>query len=93
LAIFGAAHSFQRQALKEACIAQYPQIVSEQQSPETWGLLVFLRKHVLDLGFLDYPDETINPDEQSNPDETRLLDEESGPKDEAIPLTKKISSS
>jgi hypothetical protein len=79
LEIFGVMHRFQYKAIREGCKKQYPQLTSEQQSPETKGLVAFIRDHVVDLRFLN---ERPVANQATNPSQKGAKDEESGSKDE-----------
>ena len=74
--IFGIAHSLQNQRIKEEYKRQYPQIVSEQQAPETRGLVALLRDHLIDLSFLEEKPATS---EVVKADPVGARDVESGP--------------
>ncbi len=55
--------------MKKDCIARYPQILKENDSPEQRGLLSLLRDHLINLDFLDEKTDDQNSAELRDRDE------------------------
>ncbi|KDR67852.1 hypothetical protein GALMADRAFT_257714 [Galerina marginata CBS 339.88] len=81
LAIFGLAHSFQRQQIKKEYQRKYPHIANEQQDPKTRGLVALLRDRLIDLSILE---EKPGPSEAVTPEEIIPQDIESSGKDKIV---------
>jgi len=61
----GISHSLKKDAIRDACLAGYPRLVSDLKvAPENRGLLSFISDHIVDFGFLEQ-DEGSNTQEEA----------------------------
>jgi len=71
ISVMGITHSLEKGAIRDACLAGYPRLVSDLKvAPENRGLLAFISDHIVDFGFLEQ-DEGSNTQEEAVPTEKK----------------------
>ncbi|KAF5315339.1 hypothetical protein D9619_007482 [Psilocybe cf. subviscida] len=75
LSVFGLAHTFNYQSMKEQILRQYPNILKEHQEGPHRGMLALLRDHLIDLSFIE-KDHELGPSQGSNSAPANASDEE-----------------
>ncbi|KAF5315033.1 hypothetical protein D9619_007477 [Psilocybe cf. subviscida] len=75
LSIFGLAHAFNYQQMKEETLRLYPNILKEHQEGPHRGMLALLRDHLIDLSFIEN-DHELGPSQASTSAPANATDEE-----------------
>jgi hypothetical protein len=67
ISVMGMAHSFEKKAIRDACLQGYPRLASDLHlAPENRGLLTFMSDHIVDFGFLAGTVGTTPPPPEEN---------------------------